>query len=139
MDERKSKEIKAVEQSCQLDLTVEKRGRKDLENKIMKQVDETCFALRLDLAREKKLREEVNLFSEHLLTPPQCEKSTLSPHAHILDFNSFFCFFIRLRSVTRRRSLMRSSASPTPSTRSARTASTARRLSFASLTTMLLR
>ena len=24
----------------------------------MKQVDETCFALRLDLAREKKLREE---------------------------------------------------------------------------------
>merc|ERR1711865_1330356 len=55
MDERKSKEIKAVEQACQLDLTVEKRGRKDLENKIMKQVDETCFALRLDLAREKKL------------------------------------------------------------------------------------
>ena len=28
---------------------------------IMKQVDETCFALRLDLAREKKLREEVLL------------------------------------------------------------------------------
>ena len=27
MDERKSKEIKAVEQSCQLDLTVEKRVR----------------------------------------------------------------------------------------------------------------
>ena len=36
----------------------EVEGRKDLENKIMKQVDETCFALRLDLAREKKLREE---------------------------------------------------------------------------------
>merc|ERR1711939_965000 len=30
----------------------------DLEAKIMKQVDETAFALRLDLAREKKLREE---------------------------------------------------------------------------------
>merc|ERR1719183_1195658 len=58
LDERKTKEIKAVEQACQLDLTVEKRGRKDLETKIMKQVDETCFALRLDLAREKKLREE---------------------------------------------------------------------------------
>ena len=33
------------------------RGAKDLEAKIMKQVDETAFALRLDLAREKKLRE----------------------------------------------------------------------------------
>merc|ERR1711943_137502 len=32
MDERRSKDIKSVEQSCQLDLTVEKRGRKDLEN-----------------------------------------------------------------------------------------------------------
>merc|ERR1712205_247349 len=48
MDERRSKDIKSVEQSCQLDLTVEKRARKDLETKIMKQVDETCFALRLD-------------------------------------------------------------------------------------------
>merc|ERR1711934_811571 len=37
MDERRSKDIKSVEQSCQLDLTVEKRGRKDLESKIMKQ------------------------------------------------------------------------------------------------------
>ena len=36
------------------------QARKDLENAIMKQVDETCFALRLDLAREKKLREEVH-------------------------------------------------------------------------------
>merc|ERR1712153_3154 len=33
-------------------------ARKDLDAKIMKQVDETAFALRLDLAREKKLREE---------------------------------------------------------------------------------
>merc|ERR1719198_2485751 len=35
MDERRSKDIKSVEQACQLDLTVEKRGRKDLESKIM--------------------------------------------------------------------------------------------------------
>ena len=39
-------------------LTAEKRARKDLDAKIMKQVDETAFALRLDLVREKKLREE---------------------------------------------------------------------------------
>merc|ERR1712205_292722 len=58
MDERKTKEIKAVESSTSLDLTAEKRARKDLDAKIMKQVDETAFALRLDLAREKKLREE---------------------------------------------------------------------------------
>merc|ERR1712096_246899 len=43
MDERKSKEIKAVENNCTVDLTVEKRARKDLETAIMKQVDETCF------------------------------------------------------------------------------------------------
>ena len=36
------------------------QARKDLETKIMKQVDETCFALRMDLAREKKLREEAS-------------------------------------------------------------------------------
>ena len=58
MDERKTKEIKSVESSISLDLTAEKRARKDLDAKIMKQVDETAFALRLDLAREKKLREE---------------------------------------------------------------------------------
>merc|ERR1711865_864188 len=34
------------------ELAAEKRQRKDLEAKIMKQVDETAFALRLDLARE---------------------------------------------------------------------------------------
>merc|ERR1712205_29761 len=39
MDERKTKEIKSVESSISLDLTVEKRARKDLESKIMKQVD----------------------------------------------------------------------------------------------------
>merc|ERR1711865_881992 len=44
MDERQTKEIKAVESSISLDLTAEKRQRKDLEAKIMKQVDETAFA-----------------------------------------------------------------------------------------------
>ena len=55
MDERKNKEIKTVESSISLDITAQRRARKDLENKITKQVDETSFALRLDLAREKKL------------------------------------------------------------------------------------
>ena len=58
MDERKTKEIKAVESSISLDLTSEKRARKDLESKMIKLFDETAFSLRLDLAREKKLREE---------------------------------------------------------------------------------
>ena len=43
MDERKSKEIKSVESSISLDLTAEKRARKDLDAKIMKQVDETAL------------------------------------------------------------------------------------------------
>ena len=43
----------------QQDLTSEKRARKDLESKMIKLFDETAFSLRLDLAREKKLREEV--------------------------------------------------------------------------------
>merc|ERR1712139_116464 len=59
MDERKTKEIKAVESSISLDLTVEKRARKDLESKIMKQVDETCFALRL--SKTFRLRSSVKL------------------------------------------------------------------------------
>merc|ERR1719199_848100 len=46
MDERKTKEIKTVESTISLDLTQEKRSREDLEAKIMKQVDETAFALR---------------------------------------------------------------------------------------------
>merc|ERR1711959_457039 len=37
MDERKTKEIKSVESSISLDLTAEKRARKDLDAKIMKQ------------------------------------------------------------------------------------------------------
>merc|ERR1711990_744899 len=36
MDERKTKEIKAVESSVSLDLTSEKRARKDLESKMIK-------------------------------------------------------------------------------------------------------
>merc|ERR1711915_1152331 len=47
MQERKEKEIRSVESSISLDLTAEKRARKDLDAKIMKQVDETAFALRL--------------------------------------------------------------------------------------------
>ena len=58
MDERKTKEIKTVESAISLDITAQRRARKDLEAKISKQIDETSFALRLDLAREKKLCEE---------------------------------------------------------------------------------
>jgi len=59
LDERKSKELKLVENNVSLDLNVEKQNRKDNENKIQKQIDEKCFSLRLELAKEKKTREEV--------------------------------------------------------------------------------
>merc|ERR1712000_646978 len=59
LDERKSKELKLVENNVALDMNVEKQNRKDNENKLVKQIDEKLFALRIDLAKEKKIREEV--------------------------------------------------------------------------------
>merc|ERR1711977_746589 len=36
----------------------EQQARKDLEQKVMRQMDEKCLALHVELAKEKKLREE---------------------------------------------------------------------------------
>eukprot|EP00708_Paratrimastix_pyriformis_P004795 GAFH01003726.1.p1 GENE.GAFH01003726.1~~GAFH01003726.1.p1 ORF type:complete len:268 (-),score=98.60 GAFH01003726.1:92-871(-) len=58
LDEKKTKELKLLESSISLDLSVEKQARKDSEARITRQIDERCFQLRLELAREKKTREE---------------------------------------------------------------------------------
>jgi len=34
------------------------QARKDTEQKLLKLIDDKCFSLRLELAKEKKLREE---------------------------------------------------------------------------------
>merc|ERR1719305_505184 len=39
-------------------VSAEQANRRDLETKVMKQMDEKCLALHVELAKEKKLREE---------------------------------------------------------------------------------
>jgi len=57
-EEQSTKVIKAVENHINLDLTVEKRARKDLEAKMLKYAEDLVIALRDDLEQEKKLRME---------------------------------------------------------------------------------
>jgi hypothetical protein len=57
-EEQSTKVIKAVENHINLDLTVEKRARKDLEAKMLKYAEDLVIALRDDLEAEKKLRME---------------------------------------------------------------------------------
>merc|ERR1711934_1130914 len=57
-EEQSTKVIKAVENHINLDLTVEKRARKDLEARMLKYAEDLVIALRDDLEAEKKLRME---------------------------------------------------------------------------------
>ena len=58
MDERKTKELKLTENNIQIELNVEKQNRRETETKINKMIDERLYSLKLDLAKEKKQREE---------------------------------------------------------------------------------
>jgi len=58
MDERKSKEARLSESNINSELAEEKQRRKEGERKVSKLIDEKCYTLKLDLAKEKKLREE---------------------------------------------------------------------------------
>ena len=71
MDERKGKEIKLAENNINIELNVEKQNRTESEAKITKMIDERLFGLKLDLAKEKKVREEaherhVSIFGEQI-------------------------------------------------------------------------
>merc|ERR1712167_509428 len=57
-EDQSTKVVKAVENHINLDLTVEKRARKDLEAKMLKYAEDLVIALRNDLEQEKKLRME---------------------------------------------------------------------------------
>merc|ERR1719506_1963005 len=57
-EEQSTKVVKAVENHISLDLTVEKRARKDLEAKMLKYAEDLVGSLRADLELEKKLRNE---------------------------------------------------------------------------------
>ncbi len=58
LDERKQKEIKLSENNIQIELQVERQNRRETEAKITKMIDERLYGLKLDLAKEKKMREE---------------------------------------------------------------------------------
>ena len=58
LDEKKDKELKLTENNLQIEVNVEKQHRRESEAKISKIIDERLYTLRLDLAKEKKIREE---------------------------------------------------------------------------------
>jgi len=58
LDERKAKELKLTENNITIELNVEKQNRRETEAKITKMIDERLYSLKLDLAKEKKIREE---------------------------------------------------------------------------------
>ena len=58
LDERKLKEIKLSENNINIEMNVERQNRREGENKVAKLIDEKVFGLKMDLAKEKKMREE---------------------------------------------------------------------------------
>lgn len=50
--------MKLSENNINIELNVEKQNRRESEAKINKMVDERLYSLKLDLAKEKKMREE---------------------------------------------------------------------------------
>lgn len=58
LDERKSKELKLCDNNIQIELNMERQNRRESEAKITKMIDERLYGLKLDLAKEKKIREE---------------------------------------------------------------------------------
>ncbi len=59
MDERKTKEVKLVEKNIQIDLNAEKKGRRDVEQRVVTKVEEKISALRQDVSKEQRKEDEV--------------------------------------------------------------------------------
>jgi hypothetical protein len=58
LDEKKTKEFKLAENNIMIDLNIEKQLRRESEAKMSKLLDERLYTIRLDLAKEKKIRED---------------------------------------------------------------------------------
>lgn len=59
-DERtRTKDLKAIDQELGRQLAFEKQARKDYELKVLKGTDDRVYQFRLELARQKKTREEM--------------------------------------------------------------------------------
>jgi len=59
LDERKTKEVKLVEKNIQIDLNAEKKGRRDVEQRVVTKVEEKISALRQDVSKEQRKEDEV--------------------------------------------------------------------------------
>ena len=59
LDDRKSKEIKLIENNLSLELNEEKYIRKDMEQRVTKKLDEKMFSLRMEVAKEQKNTDEL--------------------------------------------------------------------------------
>lgn len=57
LTEKTRKEFKLIENSTEIEVNTEKRNLRESEMKLTKMVDEKFYSIRLDLAKEKKLRE----------------------------------------------------------------------------------
>lgn len=60
LNDRKIKELKLVENSLQIDLNLLKHSRKEQEIKVTKLLDDKLHLVKYDLAKERKIREEVS-------------------------------------------------------------------------------
>lgn len=67
LDERKAKELKLVENNLRIDLNLLKQARKDTEGKVLKILDEKLYSIKVELLKEKKLREEFETAQEQQL------------------------------------------------------------------------
>lgn len=59
LDEKKSKELKLVENNLHIDLNLLKQSRKETEGKLLRLLDEQVYSVQLDIAKERKIREQV--------------------------------------------------------------------------------
>ena len=57
--EKTKKEFKFIQNSTEIEVNTEKRALRESEMKLTKTIDEKFYSLRLDLAKEKKLRESL--------------------------------------------------------------------------------
>ena len=52
--------MKLSDNNIQIEINVERQNRRESETKIVKMIDERLYGLKLDLAKEKKVREEAD-------------------------------------------------------------------------------
>jgi hypothetical protein len=68
MDERKTKELKLIENKIRMEIAQQTQQRKENEDLINSVLDEKIYGIRLELTKEKKVREEMEEELNHQIT-----------------------------------------------------------------------